>query len=286
MKTHVTRGIMQDVDPADYARHRYGLSPRRWEALRGRDFWVTGAGTGYGRCIAVALASAGARVFLTGRTEHKLHDSLAEMKALGISPEHCHILPADITSEQQILDACGKVQAACASLYGLVHCAALPPQADLECPFQDGALDDWNRIMATNVTGPWLLTRSIFPHMQIGGQARILLFSSGAGWAFTPGFGPYNVSKAALNSLGASLAAELEHTHPDIDIQCNVLDPGEARTEMNTSATDSPYRVVSMALTLLSHPPGGPNGMFFHRDGRHLESGVSGVYPRSLTSGE
>ena len=72
------------------------------------------------------------------------------------------------------------------------------------------------------------------------------------------GFGPYNVSKSAVNTLGASLAAECTLRYPDKDIQVNVLVPGEARTEMNQGSTESPYAVVSMVLVLLSHPPGGP----------------------------
>lgn len=49
----------------------------------------------------------------------------------------------------------------------------------------------------------------------------------------------------------------------------NVLVPGEARTEMNQMSSDSPVTVVPMTLALLFHPPGGPKGRFFHRDGRH-----------------
>jgi NAD(P)-dependent dehydrogenase (short-subunit alcohol dehydrogenase family) len=94
--------------------------------------------------------------------------------------------------------------------------------------------------------------------------------SSGAGWSSAPGFGPYNVSKVALNALCASFARELVATEPDLDAQLNVLEPGEARTEMNQGSTTSPWVVVPMTLRLLTQPRGGPTGRFFHRDGRHL----------------
>lgn len=110
----------------------------------------------------------------------------------------------------------------------------------------------------------------------------MIFLSSEAGWASTPGFGPYNISKAAVNTLGASLAAECAMRFPAKDVQINVLVPGEARTEMNQGSTESPYSVVSMVLTLLSHPPGGPNGCFFHRDGRHLAFAYSPQFPRKL----
>jgi NAD(P)-dependent dehydrogenase (short-subunit alcohol dehydrogenase family) len=119
-----------------------------------------------------------------------------------------------------------------------------------------------------------------------GATVRVVFMSSGAGWAFTPGFGHYNVSKAALNSLAASLAEECGARYPDADMQINVLNPGEARTEMNEQSTRSPFAAAGMTLLLLSHPRGGANGCFFHADGRHLAFGAAAPYPCSLVSGE
>lgn len=282
MKVCATRGIRQDADPADYARHHYGLPPDRWASLATGSFWITGAGTGYGRCIAIALASAGAMVFLTCRREHKLLDTLDHMRRLGVPTDNSHVIPADITSQPQIAGACRQVTELCDSLTGLVHCAALPGESGVSCPLASGSPEHWERMVATNVTGPWLLTRAIFPHMAAGNRARVLFLTSEAGWAFTPGHGPYNISKAAVNSLGGSMAAEYSASYPDMDIQINILSPGEARTEMNADSSDSPYKVVSMTLVLLSHPPGGPNGKYFHRDGRHLAFGFAEAYGRRL----
>jgi len=106
--------------------------------------------------------------------------------------------------------------------------------------------------------------------------------TSEAGWAFTPVVGPYNVGKAAVNNLGASLAAECAAHCSDTDVQINVLVPGEARTEMNQGFANSPFSVVCMMLALLSHPPGGPNGCFFHRNGRHLAFAYAQAFPRQL----
>ena len=116
-----------------------------------------------------------------------------------------------------------------------------------------------------------------------GPSVRVLFLSSEAGWANTAGFGQYNVTKAAVNSLGFSLAEECAQRYPDLDVQMNVLVPGEARTEMNQGSENSPYTLASMALLLLSHPKGGPNGKFFHRDGRHLEFAYSTAYGKSLS---
>ena len=166
----------------------------------------------------------------------------------------------------------------CSSLYGLINNAALPSRPGSKYPLHDDQFEYWEKIMATNLTAPWFLTRTIFPHMATGGHVRVVFMSSEAAWASTPGFGMYNISKAALNSLGHSLAQELAAYTRNSDIQINTVVPGEARTEMNQGSNTSPYAVVSMLLLLLSHPDGGPNGRFFHRDGRHLQFGYSVPY--------
>ena len=166
-------------------------------------------------------------------------------------------------------------------LYGLVYCSALP-SAGFARPLQELPLARWDALLRTNVTGAWLAVRAAMPLMLRSRAARIILLSSEAGWASTPGFGPYNISKAALNSLGMSLAEEYAVSNPDADIQINVLVPGEARTEMNQGSAESPFTAVPMMLLLLSQPEGGPNGYFFHRDGRHLACGHGGAYHESL----
>lgn len=264
-----TTGILQNPDPARWHDQRFGLPRSRWERLNGKFFWVTGAGTGYGRCIALALASAGARVFITGRRVAKLQETLTEGISLGIDISRCIPVVADITAESSLACATDEIRRYAPCLHGLVNSAALPQPGAGQNPLASQCLDAWNDLMATNVTGQWLTSRAA---LRLAGREefRMIFLSSEAGWASTPGFGPYNVSKSAVNTLGASIAAEYASGFPDKDIQINVLVPGEARTEMNQGSSQSPYSVVCMALTLLSHPRGGPNGYFFHRDGRHL----------------
>jgi NAD(P)-dependent dehydrogenase (short-subunit alcohol dehydrogenase family) len=114
---------------------------------------------------------------------------------------------------------------------------------------------------------------------------RIIFMTSGAGWSFLSGYGQYNISKAALNSLTACFAEECQAGYPDSDIQINGLDPGQAKTEMNPGSERSPFSVVAMALLLLSHPENGPNGKFFSHDGRHLSFCNSLPYDKPLIIG-
>ncbi len=277
-----TPGILQNLDPAGWPDHHFGLPLPRWKQLEGKSFWITGAGTGYGRCIALALAAAGAVVFLSGRRIEKLQETLSEGVSLGIDVSRCMPVPADITQESDLSAATDAIRARTHHLYGLVNCAALPQPTLGPYPLAEQSHVDWSKLFATNVTGAWLLSKVALPLMYTGAGFRMVFLSSEAGWASTPGFGPYNICKSAVNTIGASLAAECALRYPSKDVQINVLVPGEARTEMNQGSTVSPYSVVSMVVTLLSHFPDGPNGFFFHRDGRHLSFAYSQEYPRQL----
>lgn len=277
-----TPGILQHVDPRAWRDHHFGLPQRRWDRLRGCAFWITGAGTGYGRAISLALAAAGAQVFLTGRREEKLRETLGEGDSLGINVDRCVPVVADISVEADLVRAVEVISQHVPHLHGLVNNAALPQPNAGPHPLADQSLASWSALFTTNVTAQWLTSRAALPLMANGGAVRVIFMSSEAGWAATPGFGPYNISKSAVNTLGASLAAECSAHFPGHDVQINVLVPGEARTEMNRGSTESPYSVVSMALTLLSHPPGGPNGCFFHRDGRHMDFAYSAAYMKDI----
>jgi NAD(P)-dependent dehydrogenase (short-subunit alcohol dehydrogenase family) len=277
-----THGLLHDPDPRDWPRHRFGLPAGRWARLRGCSYWVTGAGTGFGQAIAVALTCAGAQVFLTGRRPEKLAETVEAVRRLGGPVEACHPVPADVTDEEQVARACRFIHDRCPSLHGLVNNAAVSQRQQFPWPLQQETPAYWRQLLAVNVTAPLLVTAAALPHMVRGGTLRVLFVTSEAGWAFTPGFGHYNVSKAALNSLGASFAEECAARYPNLDVQINVLVPGEAHTEMNRGSERSPYTIAGMVLLLLSHPPGGPNARFFHADGRHLPCGYAPPYDRSL----
>lgn len=277
-----SHGILEHAELGSWRDHRFGLSKPRWDRLKERTFWVTGAGTGYGRSIALALAAAGARTFITGRRIAKLEETLAEGRTLGIDVEHCHPLVADITSEADLEGAVELIARQTGHLSGLINSAGLPQPDVGRYPLSDLDLRRWTDLVRTNVTAQWLVTKAALPLLTVGSDIRVLYLTSEAGWADTQGFGPYNISKSAVNTLGVSFAAECKAKFPDKDIQINVLVPGEARTEMNQGSPNSPYSIVSMTLALLSHPRGGPNGCFFHRDGRHLTFGYARPFEHDL----
>lgn len=260
------------IDPATWAAHRFGLPPARWSALAGQHIWIIGGGSGYGRALAHALSAAQAQVWISGRRQAMLDETITSGNAYGINMSSCRSVTADITNESSLMAAARRIVEVAGRLDALACCAALPqPRAEGGTqPLLKLPPTRWQALMDTNVTGHWLAFRAAWPLWSASPRPRAVFFSSEAGWSFTPGFGPYNISKAALNNLGASLAAEAAEALPERDIQVNVLDPGEALSEMNRGSLNSPYTAAAMVLALLSHPQGGPNGCFFHRDGRHL----------------
>jgi len=280
--TFATPGILCDADPCAWRSHHFGLPESRWASLAGQAFWITGAGTGFGRALAIALAAAEAKVFISGRRSEKLAETIGEAAVLGVRSDRIIAVPCDVTQPELVDVAVAQIAGQTPQLRGLVNNAALPPPPCGAPALLRTTPEQWERLLATNVTGPWLVARAALPHMRKGVAMRMLFITSEAGWASTPGVGPYNVSKAALNNLGASFAEECAATDPRADVQINVLAPGEAATEMNQGSSTSPYAIVSMALALLSHPGGGPNGCFFHRDGRHLSFAYAAAYGRSL----
>ena len=269
-------------DPKGWKTHHFGVPKDRWSSLKDKNFWITGGGTGYGQSMSIALAAAKAQIFITGRRREKLQETITKLDSMGVSTEKCHILVADLTKEEELISACQKIARLCESLNGLINNAALPNRPGTTKPLQEDPLAYWNKLMATNVTGPWILTRSIFRHLIKSGQPRILFIGSGAGWAATPGIGPYNVSKAALNSLSQNLAMEFSRDFPESDVQVNLLAAGEALTEMNQGSKISPNVIIRMALILLSQPKDGPNGCFFSAEGDHLGFGETLPYQKPL----
>jgi 3-oxoacyl-[acyl-carrier protein] reductase len=255
------------------------MSVERWKSLLGKRFLVTGAGTGYGRVVALALGGAGATLILSSRRGDKLQRTLEEALELGAGPDSV-VVTMDLKDAGSVDAAVKALSAKFDFLHGLVSCAALPQRCPN--PLTEGPAELWDDILNTNVRGQWLLAKSVLPLMLKVNHVRIIFMSSMAGWSPAAGFGMYNISKAALNSLGHSLAAEVASRNPGSDTQINVVAPGEALTEMNQGSTVDPAVIVPVTLALLSHPPGGPNGRFFLMDGSHLDFCMTKPYERPL----
>ena len=141
------------LDPNDWKKHRFGLSRRRWQQLQGKCFWITGAGSGYGRSIALALTAAGSTTFISGRRQEKLEDTLGEGVSLGIQMQHCYPVVADITSQASLRQAFSLVSRHTLSLFGLVNCAGISQKPTQGFPLIDGELNSLEDMLQTNIIG-------------------------------------------------------------------------------------------------------------------------------------
>lgn len=195
---------------------------------------VTGGTRGLGRALTLDLARHGLRVFATGRNpEH-----VASLQAAASAEELTVVaLQADHTSEldnrrvQKRLEEAGGVDV-------LIHNAGiLGPRVELA----DYPEDDWDAVLAVNLTAPFRLTKLLHPLLQPG--ASVQLLSSGVGVVGRAKWGAYNVSKFGVEALGQILAAELAER----GVTVNVIDPGAMRTKMRAAAypEEDPMRLIT-----------------------------------------
>jgi NAD(P)-dependent dehydrogenase (short-subunit alcohol dehydrogenase family) len=197
--------------------------------LEGRVALVTGASRGIGRAVCVALAEAGAHVVALARTQGALEELDDAVKAAGSSAT---LVPCDI-KDYAGLDRLG---AALHERWGKLDVfvgnagvlGPLTPLAHLD-PKQ------WDNVVAVNVTANVRLIRSLDPLLRASDAGRVVLMSSGAGHrtAFKAFWGPYAISKSAVDSIVRTYAAETSALTP---IKVMAVNPGPIRTRMRAEA--------------------------------------------------
>ncbi len=196
------------------------------ENLAGMLVLVTGASRGIGRAVALAAASAGAELIITGRTIGALEELDDEIKAVG---GKATIVEMDLKDTAAIPRLAAAIAGRWGHLDGLVANAgmlpALTPVAHLEP-------NVWDECLAVNLCGQWHLIRAMDPLLRAAPAGRAILVSSGAAVGSKPFWAPYAAAKAGLEALGRSWAGESEQTN----LRINILNPGNTATRMRASA--------------------------------------------------
>ena len=188
-------------------------------SLAGTVVVITGAGSGVGRAVAVALAEAGGASVLVGRTRESLDETAKLVRDAG---GEALALPADVTDESDVEDLFAHAAAERGGIDAVILSAGIGRNGAIE----SYALADWEATLATNLTGPFLCAKAAVPHLRRRGGGAIVAVSSGAGKQGYPQLGAYSASKFGLMGLMQSLAAEV--TDAGIKV-CTVL-PGSILT--------------------------------------------------------
>jgi NADP-dependent 3-hydroxy acid dehydrogenase YdfG len=183
---------------------------------------ITGGGTGIGQGAARALATQGVKVVLCGRRREPLEETVLSIiqeggKALAV--------PADVAEERDVelvvhaaLDAFGRIDF-------LINNAGIGGGNYIH----QHTVEDWDRVLKTNLRGPFLMARAVLPYMRAQKSGHIINISSESGLNYYEGDGAYGISKHALNALGEYIQRE----NQELNIRVNTICPGMVVTEMS-----------------------------------------------------
>jgi NAD(P)-dependent dehydrogenase (short-subunit alcohol dehydrogenase family) len=234
--------------------------------LSGRVALVTGASRGIGYAVASAIAAEGAHVVALARTVGGLEELDDAIRSAGGTAT---LVPADLR-DHPALDRLG---AALFERFGKLDIfignggilGRLTPLAHVDPKL-------WDEVMAVNVTANWRLIRSLDLLLRQSDSGRALFVTSGIARRISAYWGPYAVSKAALEALAKTYAAETATTN----VRVNLVSPGPVRTRMRAEAmpgedpeTLTPPEAVAAALLPLLDPALTVTGAIFDfRDGQ------------------
>jgi len=199
------------------------------QTLRDKVAVVTGAGRGLGRAMALALAAAGADVALASRTRDQLDAVARDVEALG---RRAMSVPTDVTNPEAVSSLVDAV------LHQFGHVDVLVNNSGVisSTPLLEQEPDDWDRIIATNVRGTFLVTRAVGRHMVAQGSGKIINIASNFAFKGVANHAAYCTSKAAVVAFTRSMAVEWARH----GVQVNALAPGYFATDLNAELRADP----------------------------------------------
>jgi NAD(P)-dependent dehydrogenase (short-subunit alcohol dehydrogenase family) len=182
---------------------------------------VSGSSSGIGKSTSELLIEYGASV---------IGLDVAESVSVHERYEHYNL---DITKEQDIIKIINEVDAVYGRIDGLVNCAGVYSNSK---PFYDLSLEEWNRVISTNVTGIFLLAKHVAGKMIRNKTGKIINISCIRSGIFRPEMADYAASKGGVTALTAAMALDLK----DYNIQVNAVAPGFTYTGMTAKSFDKP----------------------------------------------
>jgi NAD(P)-dependent dehydrogenase (short-subunit alcohol dehydrogenase family) len=190
-------------------------------ALAGRSALITGGGRGIGAATARALAEAGAAVAVVARNERQVVDVAASLRHEGF---HAYAFRCDVTKPREVRDVSMAAQEAMGRVDILVNNAGTAASN----PLKRITLQEWDHVMAVNVTGTFLFTQALVPAMVAAGWGRVVNVASIAGLKGARYVAAYSASKHAVVGFTRSVAMEVEGTGVTVNAVC----PGYVNTPL------------------------------------------------------
>ena len=190
---------------------------------------VTGAGTGVGKAVAIALLQDGYRVALAGRRQELLEHTVTEA---GVAGEQALIVPTDVRDPASVRALFANTKAAFGRLDVLFNNAGISARG---VPLEELSYEQWAAVVDTNLTGAFLCTQEAFKLMksQDPRGGRIINNGSVSAYAPRPRSAPYTATKHAMTGLTKSTALDGRQ----YDIACGQIDIGNAATELTANMT-------------------------------------------------
>jgi 3-oxoacyl-[acyl-carrier protein] reductase len=205
--------------------------------LSGQTAIITGAGAGIGEAIARRLARAGAAIVIAD-----LNLAAAETVATSLGTD-AYALRTDVTQPLSIEDTVQQVLARSGRIDILVNNAGIAGRA---APIWEQTDEDWQQIIAINVTGPFNFCRAVLPHMRTRQYGRIVNIASIAGKEGNPRMSPYSATKAAVIGLTKSVGKEVA-----LDGICvNAVAPAVVQTKILDQLTPEQVQYMTARIPM------------------------------------
>lgn len=196
--------------------------------LNGKSVLITGGSRGLGKALALKLAAKGSKVVVVARNKSELDEVVAEIKRNGGA---AFGIVADVGDKESIYPIVGQAAALAGPVDVLINNASTLGPAPLRL-LADTDCEDFERALQVNTIGPFRLMKAVAGSMMLRQQGLVINITSDAAVEAYPAWGVYGASKAALDHLTRTAAAELG----DAGVRFLSIDPGEMDTRMHAEA--------------------------------------------------